>query len=108
MTVSPIPENASVDSFALYHARVLCLNATAGASAPEQLETLMGWLSALQEGGTLDLRSNPWKEPPEAVVKKGMVGASEFFADLYAEGATIRLNMIKVVLVGQQSAGKTR
>jgi len=56
----------------------------------------------------LELGGNPWKEPPEAVVMKGMQAASEYFADLFAEGVTDRRNMIKVVLVGQEGAGKTR
>lgn len=56
----------------------------------------------------LAISRNPWKEPPEAVVKKGMPAVLGYFADLFAEGVTVRRNMIKVVLVGQEGAGKTR
>eukprot|EP00752_Nemacystus_decipiens_P017045 g15262.t1 len=56
---------------------------------------------------SLSLSDNPWEEPPEALVKRGMAAASAYFADLFAEGAMLRRNMIKVVLVGQGGAGKT-
>lgn len=59
-------------------------------------------------GSHLKIGDNPWEEPPEAVVNKGMPAVSEYFADLFAEGATIRRSMIKVVLVGQEGSGKTR
>lgn len=84
-----------------------------GESLPKQLGILLAWLSKLEElhgvGIGLDLRNNPWREPPEAVVEKGMQAVSEYFADLFAERvAPVRRNMIKVVIVGQEGAGKTR
>lgn len=57
----------------------------------------------------LRIDNNPWKEPPEAVVKKGMPAVREYFVDLFADGVTpVSRSMIKVVLVGQEGAGKTR
>ena len=72
---------------------------------PKRLGELLAMLSKLNK---LDLSDNPWKEPPEAVVEKGALAASEYFADLFAEGVTDRRNIIKAVLVGQEGAGKTR
>ena len=65
-------------------------------------------LSRLDRERNLHLNDNPWEEPPEAVLKKGMPAVWEYFDDLFAEGTTIRRSMIKVVLVGQEGAGKTR
>ncbi|CAM9463484.1 unnamed protein product [Scytosiphon promiscuus] len=79
----------------------------AGASVPKQLKKLLAWLLALERRYKLYIGNNPWKEPPEAVVRKGVPAASGYFADLYAGGTVVRLNMIKVVLVGQEGAGKT-
>lgn len=79
-----------------------------GVSLPKQLAELLSLLSRMEEHPGLGLHDNPWEEPPEAVVKKGMTAVSQYFADLFAEGAMIRRNMIKVVLVGQEGAGKTR
>lgn len=62
--------------------------------------------SRRSDGQSID--NNPWEEPPEAVVRKGMAAVSEYFTDLFAEGTSIQRRMIKVVLVGQEGAGKTR
>lgn len=56
----------------------------------------------------LHVLNNPWEEPPEAVVRMGVPAVSEYFTDLFAEGTSIRRRMIKLVLVGQEGAGKTR
>lgn len=71
---------------------------------------MLAFLSNLEERQSgLRIDGNPWKEPPEAVVKKGMSAVSKYFADLFAEGvAPVPRRMIKVVLVGQEGAGKTR
>lgn len=37
-----------------------------------------------------------------------MAGAAMYFDDLYAEAFEVRRNNVKVVLVGQEGAGKTR
>lgn len=80
--------------------------AEAGVSIPKQLGRLLAVLSMLE---SVRISGNPCKEPPEAVVKKGMPAVSEYFVDLFAEGvAPVPRVMIKVVLVGQEGAGKTR
>lgn len=91
------------------YVRMLCsYNAEAGVSIPQELGHLLAVFSKLEGIGKLSIGENPWKEPPEAVVGKGMPAVSGYFADLFAEGVTVRRNMIKVVLVGQAGAGKTR
>ena len=60
----------------------------------------------------LDLRGNPWKMPPEAVVEQGLEAIKIFLRDVQKaseSGAQVRsLKLLKVVLVGAASAGKTR
>ena len=60
----------------------------------------------------LDLRGNPWKMPPEAVVEQGPEAIRIFLGDVYKaseNGAEVKsLKLLKVVLVGASSAGKTR
>ncbi|CBJ29670.1 LRR-GTPase of the ROCO family, putative pseudogene [Ectocarpus siliculosus] len=56
-------------------------------SLPKQLEALLATLSQLG----LYVHKNPWQEPPEAVVSIAPVGRK----------------MMKIVLVGQEGAGKT-
>eukprot|EP00752_Nemacystus_decipiens_P012983 g11487.t3 len=86
----------------------------AGVSVPKQLGELLALLSRLFEkrhirSHHVTISNNPWKEPPEAVVKNGMPAVSRYFVDLFAEGAApVPRRMIKVVLVGQGGAGKTR
>ena len=87
----------------------------AGVSIPEQLGKLLALLAKLEGTGLwfgdnkLHISNNPWKEPPEAVVEKGMPAVREYFVDLFAEGvAPVPRCMIKVILVGQEGAGKTR
>ncbi|CAM9180095.1 unnamed protein product, partial [Ectocarpus fasciculatus] len=76
----------------------------AGTSLPKQLEALLATLSQLR----LHVDANPWQEPPDAVVSKGVPAVREYFTDLFAEGiAAVGRTMIKVVLVGQEGAGKT-
>lgn len=77
----------------------------AGFSLPKKLEELLTWLSEIS---TVQIFGNPWEEPPEAVMNKGMRAVSQYFTDVFAEGVTVRRSMIKVVLVGQEGAGKTR
>lgn len=100
---------ASINPLSRYNTLVfLCTKA--GGSIPEQLDGLLALFHKLEQTAEhrLFLNGNPWKEPPEAIVKKGMTVASEYFIDLFKEGVSVRRNMIKVVLVGQEGAGKTR
>lgn len=92
--------------------RISYLSAKAGVCIPGQLRKLLALFSKVEQGQgypRLRIDNNPWEEPPEAVVKKGMAAVSEYFADLFQEGvAPVPRRMIKVVLVGQEGAGKTR
>ncbi|CAN0466382.1 unnamed protein product, partial [Laminaria digitata] len=58
--------------------------------------------------GYLALYANPWAEPPEAVVNSGIVAVIGYFDALYSSPCRVRRNSVKVVLVGQEGAGKTR
>lgn len=63
-------------------------------------------------GSYLDLAGNPWIMPPEAVVEAGLSAVKEYLLDVREArkvGADVTcLNLLKVVLVGSASAGKTR
>ncbi|CAN0534451.1 unnamed protein product, partial [Scytosiphon promiscuus] len=60
----------------------------------------------------LHLGNNPWISPPEAVVEEGKEGIVKYLTDMRkaeeanAEVKTLRL--LKVVLIGSPSAGKSR
>ena len=60
----------------------------------------------------MNLSGNPWKMPPEAVVEQGLEAIKIFLRDVQKaseNGAQVRsLKLLKVVLVGAASAGKTR
>ncbi|CAM9227687.1 unnamed protein product, partial [Sphacelaria rigidula] len=59
----------------------------------------------------IGLRNNPWIVPPEAVVEEGLEAVKAYLVDVLAAtnaGADVTsLNLLKVVLVGSTSAGKT-
>ncbi|CAN0405928.1 unnamed protein product, partial [Scytosiphon promiscuus] len=56
----------------------------------------------------LDLRRNPWAEPPESIVSKGPTAIRGYYQDLYADSCRVKRNSVKIILVGQEGAGKTR
>ena len=60
----------------------------------------------------LSLRGNPWVMPPEAVVEQGLGAIETYLGDVQnamENGGQVRsLQLLKVVLVGSPSAGKTR
>ena len=64
------------------------------------------------ENKYLNLRGNPWKMPPEAVVEQGLGAIRTYLDDVQnamENGGQVRsLQLLKVVLVGSPSAGKTR
>lgn len=57
---------------------------------------------------SLSLNGNPWTEPPESIVRNGSVAIEGYFEDLYAEPCRVQRKSVKVILVGQERAGKTR
>jgi len=77
---------------------------------PEALSQLLDVLTRLQKDDEVDFRlfNNPWTEPPETIVKKGMEASREYFEALYADHFSVRRTNLKVVLVGHGGAGKTR
>lgn len=63
-------------------------------------------------GRALRLENNPWIMPPEAVVQAGLPAVKRYLLDVQEAkraGADVAsLQLLKVVLVGSASAGKTR
>ncbi|CAB1115806.1 unnamed protein product [Ectocarpus sp. CCAP 1310/34] len=80
-----------------------------GGPMPSQLCRLLDVLDDIQQGKfqSLKLGTNPWVEPPEPIVVKGPKAVRGYFEDLYAEPCRIKRSIVKVVLVGQEGAGKT-
>ena len=56
----------------------------------------------------LKLQDNPWRMPPEAVVERGLEDTKTFLQDVQKAKKVTSLNLLKVVLVGSESVGKTR
>ena len=85
---------------------------SADSAVPDGLSRLLELLRKMEqkEQGSIGLilNRNPWAEPPEAVVKSGMTAVLTYFDDLYSAPCSARRNSVKVVLVGQEGAGKTR
>ncbi|CAM9684810.1 unnamed protein product [Ectocarpus sp. 12 AP-2014] len=78
-----------------------------GKTMPSQLCQLLDVLDSVPSTN-LRLDGNPWAEPPESIVAKGPKSIRGYFEDLYAEPCRMKRSSIKVVLVGQEGAGKTR
>ncbi|CAM9277946.1 unnamed protein product [Ectocarpus sp. 8 AP-2014] len=86
-----------------------------GGPMPSQLCRLLDMLDSVEErkrkkqtpGTGVSLNGNPWAEPPESIVAKGGKSIRGYFEDLYAEHCRIKRRGVKVVLVGQEGAGKT-
>lgn len=75
---------------------------------PSKLRRLLAVLKRAAEARFFSLGDNPWAEPPEAVVNSGMPAVISYFEDMYSSSCKVRRNSVKVVLVGQEGAGKTR
>ena len=83
---------------------------SAGGAVPDGLSRLLELLRKMERTRyhAMELNPNPWAEPPEAVVEHGMTAVLTYFDDLYSAPCSVRRNSVKVVLVGQEGAGKTR
>ena len=85
---------------------------SAGGAVPDGLSRLLELLRKMEQKGQgfdgIYLNHNPWAEPPEAVVESGMTAVLTYFDALYSAPFSVRRNSVKVVLVGQEGAGKTR
>lgn len=92
---------------------------------PEKLQALLGWLRGLESrnpkverdpffGGfarrvkPLQLVPNPFREPPEAVVEKGVKAVESYLRGRLADSITVQHRQLKAVILGQRGAGKTR
>ncbi len=65
-------------------------------------------LESVEQTGYLSLLPNPFRVPPEAVVREGMGSVKGYFTALFAEGHTMERRDIKVVIAGKAGAGKTK
>ena len=66
-------------------------------------------LSMVEKKAMVGLTGNPWIMPPEAVVEKGLHAVKTYYTDVREAGTkAIPRRLLKVVLVGSSSAGKTR
>ena len=72
---------------------------------PSQLRRLLELLDRVE---TLDLGSNPWTEPPESIVDRDPAVIINYFKDLYWGPCKVQRSSVKIILVGQEGAGKTR
>ena len=75
-----------------------------GGQVPGRLRRLLDVL----DGCAFTLWDNVWAEPPESIVDKGTKSIRGYFEDLYSEPCRIQHNSVKIILVGQEGAGKTR
>lgn len=96
-----IDDSTDVDLLSNWHTSRYAV----GGPVPSQLRRL---LHVLDGACILQLGGNPWAEPPASIVVKGPKGIRGYFEDLYSEPCRIKRNSVKVVLVGQEGAGKTR
>ncbi|CAM9446096.1 unnamed protein product [Ectocarpus sp. 4 AP-2014] len=78
-----------------------------GGPFPRQLGRLLDVLDRAEREVDLNLDDNPWAEPPESIVAKGAKNIRGYFEDLYAEPCRVQRSSVKVILVGQEGAGKT-
>lgn len=78
----------------------------AGAPVPNELDELLAWFE--KQAFRVYWTNNPWSEPPEAIVERGVLAVKDYFMALFDEGRTVKRTSVKVVLVGQEGAGKTR
>lgn len=85
---------------------ILHLSYAADGLVPFQLRQLLDIFD--RSRSRLILKDNPWVEPPESIVVKGHEAIRGYYENLYAERCRVRRNSVKVVLVGQEGAGKTK
>lgn len=80
-------------------------------TSPNQVARFLDCLATLSEknlnGGDLRLLPNPFSNPPEAVVSKGIESVKGFFEDVLKDEVSHR-RAVKVVIIGAAGSGKTR
>ena len=88
-------------------AQLSCVSAVAlGVGLPRELDYFLQFLGGLE---SFQCGSNPWLEPPAAVLgNSGNIATiRSYFVDLYREKRVVSRSL-KVVLVGREDTGKTR
>ncbi|CBJ26194.1 LRR-GTPase of the ROCO family, putative pseudogene [Ectocarpus siliculosus] len=90
---------------------LLSSNQLTGGPIPSQLLRLLDTLTGAQGGisrrAIINLDDSPWTEPPESIAAEGPQMIRDCFEDLYAEPCRVQRSSVKVILVGQEGAGKT-
>lgn len=78
----------------------------------EEAQWFLSKFERPQKDFEFDFGGNPWVMPPEAVVENGRSAIKTYYTDVQMAieaGATVTSRrLLKVVLVGSSSAGKTR
>lgn len=70
---------------------------------PDWLSYFLDWIKPFQSG----LLPNPFSQPPEAIVRHGMEAVKEYCKDLRHDHIA-ECRDLKVVIIGEAGAGKTR
>ncbi|CAN0131334.1 unnamed protein product [Pylaiella littoralis] len=74
---------------------------------PVALASLLDIFDKIGGLGGLILSLNPWEHPPEAIVAGGMREVRRYFEAIFTGGTTSVTRPLKVVIVGQETVGKT-
>lgn len=102
--------SAMIDVFSLVGQHNLASGAfvydtgSTGKGLPPPLSELLEWLAERHS----ILVPNPFHEPPEAVVARGVDAVKEYFLDMFEDGFVAERRNVKAVIVGRAGAGKTR
>lgn len=65
---------------------------------------MLDWLEHVEH----QLLPNPFSAPPEAIVSRGVGAVREYFEALLQEEHISERRDVKVVIIGEAGAGKTR
>lgn len=92
------------------HSELIGVHAAIG--GVEEAQWLLSQFEGRPYGPYFDLRGNPWVMPPEAVVEHGFAAIKTYYTDVQmaieAGAEVTQRRLLKAVLVGASSAGKTR
>lgn len=84
-----------------------CDTRISGRAIPQHLVDILELLARVEQHN-LYLLPNPFREPPEVVVREGIESVKNYFTNLFAEGCPMERRDVKVVIVGPKGVGKTR
>ncbi|CAN0176795.1 unnamed protein product, partial [Ectocarpus fasciculatus] len=71
---------------------------------PVELARLLDRLDSIP---ILQLDTNPWEHPPEAIVAGGLQAVRGYYDAIFMGGTTAVTRPLKVVIVGKETVGKT-